>query len=358
MGRRFRGSTLRIILRILQGGYGQVANTQTANEEVRLPDATSRNSSENVYSGEMLRATSSSNAPLEIIATVKGPAIYLDNHSFINLERNAVLRRRFTAVLQHGADLLFSIANAIEATRAEGESSQSAKSFLNEIGAHWFPLEMLPNIAIAREQGGKVVPDSCIAEDFLKAFMNLHRSGSGEILILSDDFFRLGVLIDDWIKPHRESLASSLRKNDARLIESIIQLRRDCQRHPDSLDRAFPAIPFSASAPVTFTYVNLMRQLILNKGHNLKKGDGIDFCHAVMGAACASVMTLDKHWKPYMEMLPQPNQLARVYGASELESLIRDVETFLQHANPMMPTGTINRSHVEAPRMERDSKAP
>ena len=60
-----------------------------------------------------------------------------------------------------------------------------------------------------------------------------------------------------------------------------------------------------------------------------------------MGAACASVMTLDKHWKPYMETLPQPNQLARVYGASELESLIRDVETFLQHANPMMPTGTI-----------------
>src|SRR5437899_2503857 len=79
---------------------GRSPTPRRVNEEVRLPDATSRNSSENVYSGEMLRATSSSNAPLEIIATVKGPAIYLDNHSFINLERNAVLRRRFTVVLQ------------------------------------------------------------------------------------------------------------------------------------------------------------------------------------------------------------------------------------------------------------------
>ncbi len=66
----------------------------------------------------------------------------------------------------------------------------------------------------------------------------------------------------------------------------------------------------------------------VNKGHNLKKGDGIDFCHAVMGAACASVMTLDKHWKPYVETLPKP-QTAKVYGASELDSLITDVEAFL-----------------------------
>jgi hypothetical protein len=70
-----------------------------------------------------------------------------------------------------------------------------------------------------------------------------------------------------------------------------------------------------------------MRQLILNRGHNLKKGNGIDFCHGVMGAACASVMTLDKHWKPYVEALPKP-QTARAYGASELQSLIIDVEAF------------------------------
>jgi len=41
-------------------------------------------------------------------------------------------------------------------------------------------------------------------------------------------------------------------------------------------------------------------------------------------------MTLDKHWKRYVEMLPKPNQLAKVYGASELEFLIRDLEMFVQ----------------------------
>jgi hypothetical protein len=49
------------------------------------------------------------------------------------------------------------------------------------------------------------------------------------------------------------------------------------------------------------------------KQFRLKKGDGLDFSHAVMGSAFASVVTLDKHWKRRIEGLPKPNQLAHIY---------------------------------------------
>ncbi|HWZ43294.1 MAG TPA: hypothetical protein VNW97_07440 [Candidatus Saccharimonadales bacterium] len=53
------------------------------------------------------------------------------------------------------------------------------------------------------------------------------------------------------------------------------------------------------------------------KAHHLKKGDGLDFCHAVMASTFAHVATLDKHWKRRLDGFPEPNKLARIYYQNE-----------------------------------------
>jgi hypothetical protein len=64
---------------------------------------------------------------------------------------------------------------------------------------------------------------------------------------------------------------------------------------------------------------------------SLKPGDWMDFCHAVVACAFASFATLDTHWKRRVESLPKPNRLARVYGPSELDQMVTDMELWLAH---------------------------
>jgi hypothetical protein len=93
----------------------------------------------------------------------------------------------------------------------------------------------------------------------------------------------------------------------------------------------FPALPFKPSKPATFTYVNLVRNLILQaRSHHLKKGDGADFCHAVMAASFKSVATLDRHWKRRIAELPTPNRPARIYYEPELDQMVEDIEKVMK----------------------------
>src|SRR5213082_3172514 len=97
---------------------------------------------------------------------------------------------------------------------------------------------------------------------------------------------------------------------DSALIKRITAYRAEFERSCEWLDQRFPLLPFNPSRPATFTYCNLVRNLVLNaKAHRLKEGDGVDFCHAVMASAFASVATSDKHWKRRIEGLPEPKQL-------------------------------------------------
>jgi hypothetical protein len=73
------------------------------------------------------------------------------------------------------------------------------------------------------------------------------------------------------------------------------------------------------------------RRFVESKAYQVKKGDGLDFCHAVMGSAFASVATLDKHWKRRVEGLPKPNGLARIYSGTELGQMVTDIEWVLKN---------------------------
>ncbi|HXJ96246.1 MAG TPA: hypothetical protein VMT20_25700 [Terriglobia bacterium] len=52
----------------------------------------------------------------------------------------------------------------------------------------------------------------------------------------------------------------------------------------------------------------------------------MDFSHAVVGSAFASIVTLDGQWKRRVEELPKPNGLAKVYYAPELDQMVSDIE--------------------------------
>jgi hypothetical protein len=89
-------------------------------------------------------------------------------------------------------------------------------------------------------------------------------------------------------------------------------------------------LPFKPSTPATFAHTGLIRCLVQEaKSYHLKKGDGCDFSHAVMGCAVATFATLDKQWKRRVETLPQPNGLAKIYYRPELNVMVADIEAAL-----------------------------
>ena len=280
----------------------------------------------------MLRTFHDVNAgPFSVSATVAGVPIYLDNHSFLSLAKgDAARRNRFVAALQQGADVLFSITNAAEIMGPQGRSADLLREFLDEIGPHWFPVELDPHMVATRETQGITGSEAVIATDFMKQYFTVrtkdHTPGSGKVIDLSAGFFRLSAVFD-WLEPQRDSIRAKGKLLHTALIDRIKDYRLRYDRDLLWLDKNFPQLPFNPRIPATFTYINVIRGLVLDaKSYQLKKNDGIDFCHAVIGAAFASFATLDKHWKRRIEALPRPNQLATIYYGPELDQLISDVE--------------------------------
>ncbi len=267
-------------------------------------------------------------------ATISGLAIYLDNFSLISLAKGDPSRRQrfLSAVHTGGVDLLFSLANAAELTGPQGQSLEAVRAFLGQVGAHWFPVELDPFVVTNREVHGGTPSENCASRDFMKQYFAARTDGcspgSGRVIDLSENFFRLAAVLD-WVVPQRDSIRQGIAALDDALIGKIGGYRAEFERDPQSLDRSFPALSFNSSKPATFTYVNLVRTLILDaKAYQLKKGDGIDFCHAVLACAFASVATLDKHWKRRVEGLPEPNKIARIYYEQELDKMVADIESW------------------------------
>jgi hypothetical protein len=94
-----------------------------------------------------------------------------------------------------------------------------------------------------------------------------------------------------------------------------------------SLDISLPPIAFDAQRPATFALIHLLRTLVLEaKAYQFKAHDGLDFCHAALGASYARIATLDKQWKRRVEQLPKPNQLARIFYRPEIADFVTEIE--------------------------------
>jgi hypothetical protein len=131
----------------------------------------------------------------------------------------------------------------------------------------------------------------------------------------------------EWLAPQREDIRARKRELGRRLKDQIMKHRAKYEKDPSWLDAHVPVSPFRAESPATFVYVNIVRRLILEaRSHVIMPNDGIDFGQAVIGSAYASAATLDKHWKRRIEMLPKPNQVARIYYQQELDRMVGDIE--------------------------------
>jgi hypothetical protein len=271
----------------------------------------------------------------KINTAVNGLAIYLDNFAIIQLAKGeASRRRRFITALRSGhADLIFSVSNVAELSGPLGDSLESVRTFLHEIGPHWFPVEMDAFEVVKREQSGVVSYDSCVSKQFLTDYFQIlvgDRVHSSKVISLTEEFFNLAAVLN-WVGSQRGSIRKSMPDLDAALFNKIAKYCTSHAQDPQWIDRTFPVFRFDPSKPATSVYVNLIRCLILeSKAYKLVKNDGVDFCHTVLGSAFANFAALDKHWKRRVANLPKPNGFAAVYYAMELDEMVSDIESALQ----------------------------
>lgn len=266
-------------------------------------------------------------------ASVNGVAVYLDNFAIKCLAKgDAHLRKRFLTACQTGTELLFSITNAVEIVGPQGASSAAIRALLDEVGPHWYPIEMNLHMVLDRESKGYEPGSCCFSDELLKAYFKSRTSEdvprSGRVIDLSENFFKLGLFID-FLLQRREWFEQKRAEMDDILLQGIKACRIKAKTNRQWLDYAIPSRRFDGRRPATFAHDNLIRNFIADRGDQLKKGDGIDFYHAVMASAYANFAALDKHWKRRIANLPKPNSLARIYYEPELALMIADIESGL-----------------------------
>jgi len=202
------------------------------------------------------------------------------------------------------------------------------REFLDEVGPCWVPVELDTHAVAKRELQTGSTPDACISRQFGKDYFNfrLRQCEPDKLFVCDQNVFRLGAIFD-WMLPQRDSLRQGKRDLDAALITKITNYRKQFEGDPAAFDEKLPAAPFKTGYATTFTLTQLTRSLVLDaKAHRLKKGDGVDFCHAVIAASFARAATLDKAWKRRIAALPKPNDLAKIYYRPELDRLVDDLE--------------------------------
>ncbi|MGB2645125.1 MAG: hypothetical protein WBG02_01805 [Candidatus Acidiferrum sp.] len=265
--------------------------------------------------------------------SVSGAVVYLDNWAVIDLaKKDSSRRRRFIDIVHSGVDVLFSVTNAAELSGPQGRSADAVRVFLDEIGPRWFPARHDVTEVIKDEMRGVRPEKACIDENFFKSHvadqMRRHAASGGKVMEVSGSFFRLGPVLDR-VGPQRESISRTSAEFDRLLKTKMSAIHERCKGDSALLDQKFPLIPFDPGRPACFVYFNLLRTMAV-EAHSLKKGDGMDFCHAVIASAFSSFAALDTQWKRRIASLP-PNRLARIYAPLELNQMVTDMELWLRH---------------------------
>ncbi|MDH5575592.1 MAG: hypothetical protein OEY80_08930 [Nitrospirota bacterium] len=272
-------------------------------------------------------------------AEVRGFGVYLDTWALIDLANGSESRRhQVVDSIRQGGTLLFSWANAMEIGALSGASSDAIRIFLQSIGPHWFPLELNPWKVVKKENAG-LLESAAISEHFMKAYVeerisDLSTNGDN-LLNLSGAFFDLSTVLN-WLQESRERIKTDKEKLDQALKNHIKQARDDYDKDPNSFNYEYPEISYDPRLPATFVLNNLMRMLVREaKAFSFKKGDGLDFSHAVLAAAFGSMVTLDKQWQRRIRELPQSNHLAKVFYRNELDQFVKVLKECLDLRNAL-----------------------
>jgi hypothetical protein len=205
---------------------------------------------------------------LHVDVSVSGLAIYLDTFALSDLaEGDPIRRQRFTSLFEAGMDLMFSVTNAAELSGLQGHSLDSARVLLNEIGRHWFPVELNAIEVANREQNGAKPGESCVSESFMNDYFHVRFKSvsprSGKIIDLFGDFLNLGGVLD-WAGPQRASIRAGTADMDRKLIGMVSKFRAEFERNPDWLNQKFPPRifgQFDPLKPASFALGNLIKNL-------------------------------------------------------------------------------------------------
>ena len=139
----------------------------------------------------------------------------------------------------------------------------------------------------------------------------------------------LGGAFVDWLTPQRDELRATTEQFDRIIKESVNRLRTKFKQDSNWFDRVLPPHQFNPAYAATFAGTHLLRQLVSDSGFQVKKGDGVDFGHAVMSSAFSNFATLDRQWKRRVENFPTPNRNPRIYYEPELGKMVEDIESAL-----------------------------
>lgn len=266
------------------------------------------------------------------IAKLQGVAVYLDNWAIIELGNgDATRRKRFVDSLKSCGSLLFSFTNSIELGEAEGAPANRIRTFLDEIGNHWIPIELNPFKVRDRENEEQGGASPCVSTVFLETFMKdrLHElspEGTKVVDLSPEALFKLTSVMT-WSNESKLGTRAGAEAIDTAVITMVGQEHEEWKKDPKRLDEIWPPLRYSAQMAGTFALHHLLRLLVTElKQRALKRGDGRDLCHSALGAAYGSIAALDKHWKRRVEALPHPNNLARIYYGPELDEMVNVLE--------------------------------
>lgn len=214
-----------------------------------------------------------------------------------------------------GGALLISVANIIELGRKEGEPLKKLKSFFENLGEHWFPLEVNPLLVIEREIDNKGAPPYFDQQLITNYYPYIHEQSHSLSKVI------------DLISGERDRFDKCLARAHQFSVD-LTQVRKLFQeKHPSINPDAYLVLHYDSANPTSYSYNGLMRASIEGK-LSLTGNDVVDIWHASTSLVYADIVVLDRRWvqiaKDKLKKLP--GLIQKLFKVSELALMIGSLE--------------------------------
>ena len=243
------------------------------------------------------------------------PLVYLDQWALSRIARQDLFCRRFLRTLRKHGTLMFSWASAAEVISLPDQSQWRLREFIDAIGEHWFPLEVLPEAVRAREASpGENSP--CFDEDLVRQFAPQIPTG---------ERFTLARLLDFAADPGngaRDDLADC----KAEFVKQLAEQRKLEKASPGRAAGIFPVEPFDPRRPVRFVLHAVYREIIADQGWAIAEDDAINLLQAVIASAYSEFIVLEPSWFRRASHWPIPHYRVHFYSEATLETFLDDFD--------------------------------
>ena len=243
------------------------------------------------------------------------PLVYLDQWALNRIARHDLYCRRFLRTLHKHGTLMFSWAAATEVTDLPDQSQWRLRAFLDAVGEHWFPLEILPEAVRARESSpGENSP--CFDEELVRQYAPQIPAG---------ERFTLSWLVDLAADPRNEARAE-LAECKTEFVTQLAEQRKLEQESPGRAARVFRSEPFDPRRPVRFVLHAVYRDIIADRSWAITEDDSVRLLQAVVASAYCDFMVLEPSWFKRAKNWPLPHYRVHFYSEGTLEKFLDDFD--------------------------------